>query len=97
MTERGFSLVEVLVALLLLGLSVLAVVPLLGYLLSTVLFTVLMAFRQGYLSTRYLVAAALMGLAIVLVFKTGLSVKIPGGAIYEYLPGGLRNFMILNF
>lgn len=74
-----------------------AVVPLLGYLLSTVLFTMLMAFRQGYRSTRHLVAAGLLGLAIVVVFKTGLSVKIPGGAIYEYLPGGLRNFMILHF
>ncbi len=56
-----------------------------------------MAVRQGYRSSRYLVAAALLGLAIVVVFKTGLSVKIPGGALYEYLPGGLRNFMILNF
>ena len=33
----------------------------------------------------------------VLVFKSMLSVKIPGGEIYEYLPAALRNFMILNF
>ncbi|MEM9105757.1 MAG: tripartite tricarboxylate transporter TctB family protein [Pseudomonadota bacterium] len=74
-----------------------AAVPYLGYLLSTILFTLLMALRQGYRHAGQLLAAALLGLAIVLVFKTGLSVKIPGGAIYEYLPDTLRNFMILNF
>ena len=42
-------------------------------------------------------AAAFTGLGIVLVFKAALSVKIPGGAIYEYLPDTLRNFLIVNF
>jgi hypothetical protein len=37
------------------------------------------------------------GLFIVLIFKTFLEVKIPGGAIYEFLPNTLRSFMILNF
>jgi len=37
------------------------------------------------------------GLSIVLIFKTFLEVKIPGGAIYEFLPNTLRSFMILNF
>ena len=74
-----------------------AVVPVLGYLASTIAFTTLLAFRQGYRGVRSLCAAALLGLTIVLVFKTGLSVKIPGGAIYEYLHGPLRNFMIVNF
>ena len=41
--------------------------------------------------------AAVMGFGIVLLFKTGLSAKIPGAAVYEYLPGALRNFMIANF
>ena len=74
-----------------------AAVPIIGYLAATILFTVLLALRQGYRGTRQLIAAALLGFAIVLVFKTGLSVKIPGGAIYEYLPGAMRNFMIVNF
>lgn len=72
-------------------------VPITGYLLSTLLFCVLLTWRLGYKSTPRLVAAALTGLAVVLVFKSMLSVKIPGGEIYEYLPAALRNFMILNF
>ncbi|MXX89438.1 MAG: tripartite tricarboxylate transporter TctB family protein [Boseongicola sp. SB0677_bin_26] len=74
-----------------------AVVPVMGYLAATVAFTTSLAFRQGYRDARSLGAAALLGLTIVLVFKTGLSVKIPGGAVYEYLPGPLRSFMIVNF
>ena len=72
-------------------------VPIIGYLAATLILMVLLAFRQGYRSGGQLLVAALVGFAIVLVFKTGLSVKIPGGAVYEYLPGGLRNFMIVNF
>jgi hypothetical protein len=44
-----------------------------------------------------LLSSVLIALSIVLVFKTFLEVKIPGGIIYEYLPDTLRNFMILNF
>lgn len=72
-------------------------VPILGYLAATVMFTVALALRQGYRTLRTIGASALLGFAIVLVFKAGLSVKIPGGAVYEHLPVGLRNFMILNF
>lgn len=72
-------------------------VPRIGYLPATVAFTVLLALRMGYRRAGTLWAAAGTGLAIVVVFKTLLSVKIPGGAVYEYLPDGLRNFLILNF
>ena len=71
--------------------------PQIGYLAATVIFMVLMALRAGYRSARMLIAAALTGLAIVLIFKTFLQVKIPGGAIYEALPDAIRNFMIVNF
>ena len=40
-------------------------------------------------------AAAGVGLFTVVLFKSLLQVKIPGGAVYEFLPGALRNFMIL--
>ncbi len=73
------------------------VVPLVGYLLATTVFMVVLAFRAGYRGWRMLGAAFLTGLSIVLIFKTALSVKIPGGALYEHLPDTLRNFMILNF
>ena len=72
-------------------------VPLAGYLLSTILFTTCMALRMGYRQVRVLIWAFITGLCIVVIFKTLLSVKIPGGLLYEFLPGTLRNFMIVNF
>jgi hypothetical protein len=72
-------------------------VPIIGYLLATLLFCVLLTWRLGYRSRSQLLAAVLTGLAVVVIFKTMLSVKIPGGQIYEALPAALRNFMILNF
>lgn len=72
-------------------------VPVVGYLPATLLFTCTLAWRVGYRSPRGQLAAAVTGLAVVLVFKTALSVKIPGGALYEMLPGWLRNVMILYF
>ncbi|EPJ45233.1 MAG: hypothetical protein OFPI_37520 [Osedax symbiont Rs2] len=33
--------------------------------------------------------------ATVVIFKSLLEVKIPGGASYQYLPEGIRNFMIV--
>lgn len=72
-------------------------VPVIGYLPATIIFTVLLAARQGYRSKNQLLTAAATGIVIVLVFKTGLSVKIPGGAIYEYLPQTLRNIAIIYF
>ncbi|MEM7439648.1 MAG: tripartite tricarboxylate transporter TctB family protein [Pseudomonadota bacterium] len=72
-------------------------VPRVGYLPTTVIFAIILAFRVGYRETRTLIAAGATGFAIVLVFKTFLGVKIPGGAIYEYLPTTIRNFFILNF
>lgn len=73
------------------------VVPYVAYLPATVAFTCLLALRQGYQTKRQLLTAALLGLCVVLVFKTGLSVKIPGGALYDFLPDSIRNFMIVNF
>lgn len=73
------------------------IVPVIGYLPATLLFTVTLSIRQGYRSQKQIINAAAVGLGIVLVFKTGLSVKIPGGALYEFLPASLRNFMIVNF
>ncbi len=72
-------------------------VPISGYLLTTVAFCVLLTLRCGYRSRRAVTSAALTGLFIVLLFKTFLAVKIPAAKAYEYLPDALRNFMIINF
>ena len=73
------------------------VVPLLGYLLTTIIFAILLAIRAGYRQLRVLGAMAVMGVVIVVVFKSFLQVKIPGGAIYEALPTALRSFMLTYF
>jgi hypothetical protein len=70
-------------------------VPLAGYLPATVLFCPLLARRMGYTSPQALWSAALAGAAIVVLFKALLQVRVPGGALYETLPGAIRNFMIL--
>jgi hypothetical protein len=70
-------------------------VPIIGYLPATLLFCVVLTYRLGYRSGRVLLAAAGTGLATVVIFKSLLSAKIPGGAIYDYLPAAVRNFMIL--
>lgn len=72
------------------------IVPYLGYLPATVLLSLLLTYRVGYRGRNMFLAATATATAIVVVFKGLLSVKIPGGMIYEYLPDGIRNFMILN-
>jgi hypothetical protein len=70
-------------------------VPLVGYLPVSLAFALALTWRMGYRSARMLWIAALFALVVVLVFKGFLQVKIPGAALYEYLPGALRTFAIL--
>lgn len=71
------------------------VVPLLGYLISTLVFVYALVFRTGYRERNMMIFAGVVAVAIVVVFKGVLSVKIPGGQLYELLPSAVRNFMIL--
>ncbi|PIE13642.1 MAG: hypothetical protein CSA70_05105 [Rhodobacterales bacterium] len=73
------------------------IVPILGYLPTTVVFVPLLLWRIGYRDRVLLWAGGMFAVAVVVVFKSFLQVKIPGGAVYEYLPGALRSFFILNF
>ena len=72
-------------------------VPQLGYLPTTLLTLPALVFRLGYRSPSKLMASILVGLCTVVVFKTLLQVRIPGGRWYEFLPDGLRNLLILYF
>lgn len=72
-------------------------VPQLGYLPSTLIFSVVLALRLGYRGAKYILSAAAFGFVVVLVFKAFLQVKVPGGAIYEYLPTAARSFMLTYF
>jgi putative tricarboxylic transport membrane protein len=72
-------------------------VPVFGYLPTTVVLCAALTWRLGYRRPVPLLAAVATGIATVVVFKSFLGVKIPGGLVYEYLPDGLRNVMILYF
>lgn len=72
------------------------VVPIVGYLLATLAFVPALTWRMGYRDRKMLTIGTVFGFCVVVMFKSFLSVKIPGGAIYEYLPGSLRSFFILN-
>ena len=72
-------------------------VPVLGYLPVTLAFAPALTWRMGYRSRKWLWISAVFALTVVVLFKSFLSVRIPGGAVYEYLPGALRSFFILNF
>lgn len=72
-------------------------VPVVGYLPVTLVFVPLLSWRMGYRNRLMMVSSVVFAFAVVVLFKSVLSVKIPGGAMYEYLPGALRSFFILNF
>ena len=69
-------------------------VPQLGYLPSTILFMILLSFRAGYRSKNMLFTAACVAVFVVVLFKSFLQVKVPGGQAYEMLPDAIRSFML---
>ena len=71
------------------------VVPLLGYLPSTLIFVCALTLRAGYREKSILIVSGVTGVVIVVIFKGFLSVRIPGGYLYEFFPDAIRNFMIL--
>jgi len=72
-------------------------VPIIGYLPVTMAFVPAMMWRMGYRRPLFLAIGVLFGVTVVVVFKTFLQVRIPGGILYEHLPGALRAFFIVNF
>jgi len=72
-------------------------VPQAGYLLATLLFMGALTLRMGYRDGRMIAAALATGLGIVLLFRTFLQVRLPGGQLYHHLPDGLSTFMLTYF
>ena len=70
-------------------------VPRIGYLPATLLAFPLLALRLGYRNRKMLGAAWATGIVIVVLFKSVLQVKIPGGALYAFFPDAVRNFFLL--
>lgn len=72
-------------------------VPLLGYLLSSILFMVILTWRYGFRTKTMLLSSAITAIAIVVIFKTIMQLKIPAGQIYDFLPEPIRQFFLVNF
>ena len=71
-------------------------VPVIGYVFASVIFLPALTWRMGYRSRFMLGLSVVFAVAVVILFKSLLEVRIPGGAIYEYFPSALRSFFILN-
>lgn len=73
-------------------------VPILGYLMSTLLLGVLLPQRLGYRGWRWAGICLAVSFAIVVVFRTGLQIKTPVNIwLYAQLPQGWESFMQTYF
>lgn len=69
-------------------------VPVLGYLASTLLLGTALPWRLGYRGRRWLGICASASLMIVLIFRTGLQIRTPVNVwLYDLLPGPVGAFM----
>ena len=69
-------------------------VPVLGYLLSTMILLPFLTFRLGYRSWYWLRVSGLVAFAIVLLFRTALQIKTPVNIwLYNQLPDAVGIFM----
>lgn len=73
------------------------VVQIIGYLPGTMLVMPVLVWRLGLRGRGYMAAALGFAVAVVVLFKTLLSVRIPGGAAYDLLPPALRSVMVSYF
>ncbi|MBU2484001.1 MAG: tripartite tricarboxylate transporter TctB family protein [Alphaproteobacteria bacterium] len=71
-------------------------IPIIGYLPATVIFCTGLTLRLGYRG-RAVWAAIGFALFVVLFFKSAMNVKIPGGALYQLAPEGLRYILLRYF
>lgn len=74
------------------------VVPILGYLVSTVLFGLFLTWRLGYRTKRWIGISILSSFAIVIVFRSFLQIKTPVSIwLYDQLPVTAKSFMLSYF
>ena len=73
-------------------------VPVLGYLVSTLLLGTLLPWRLGYRGARWMGICLAASFAIVLVFRTGLQIRTPVNIwLYDQLPQSMETFMQVWF
>lgn len=74
------------------------VVPVLGYLVSTLILGTYLTWRLGYRSARWMGIGVASSLAVVVVFRTFLQIKTPVSIwLYDQLPTATRAFMLTYF
>ena len=71
------------------------IVPQIGYLPATVIFAVFLALRAGFRGLKPILIAIAFGISVTVIFRGFLAVRIPAGAIYEYLPDSIRTFFLI--
>ena len=73
-------------------------VPILGYLVSTLTLGTYLTWRLGYRSRIWMLRGFLSSLAIVIVFRSFLQIKTPVSIwLYDQFPAALRGFMLTYF
>ena len=74
------------------------IVPILGYLFSTLLFGLFLTWRLGYRTKRWMGISLLASFSIVLVFRTFLQIKTPVSIwLYDQMPIAMKSFMLSYF
>ena len=73
-------------------------VPILGYLLSTLLLGSFLTWRLGYRSKKWIGISLIASFVVVIVFRTFLQIKTPGNIwLYDLLPVAAKSFMLSYF
>ncbi len=73
-------------------------VPILGYLISTLLLGTYLTWRLGYRSIVWFIRGLAASFAVVIVFRTLLQIKTPISIwLYDQLPQAMRAFMLTYF
>lgn len=74
------------------------IVPILGYLVSTLILGTFLTWRLGYRSPRWMMTGFLASVAVVIAFRTFLQIKTPLNIwLYDQLPDASRAFMLTYF
>ena len=74
------------------------IVPILGYLVSTLILGTFLTWRLGYRTRRWLMIGFGASFAIVVAFRTFLQIKTPVSIwLYDQLPVAMRAFMLTYF
>lgn len=73
------------------------IVPIVGYLPSSIFLCTSLSYRLGYRSLKWMLTSAMFGSLVVVIFRGFLHVKIPAGKLYELLPSGVVRSFIMTY